>query len=176
MKRKNVKKLYDFCPKCGGSLELKETFGHNWLVCRACAFVFYQNSKPTVSTLIMKGDKLLLGKRSIEPSRGEWDVIGGFLEPGEHPIDGAKREAQEETGLKIEIGEMIGFYMDVYERKYPTLNICFLATASGGHLRPGDDIAELKWFVLDAIPKRLAFKNGDKMVADLKRRINKSLT
>jgi len=50
---------------------------------------------------VVKGGRLLLVKRGVEPYKGCWDIPGGFLEAGEHPEDGAVREGQEETGLKL---------------------------------------------------------------------------
>lgn len=158
---------YKYCPKCEGFL--KKVFlleeGHKRLKCQKCGFVFYLNSKPTASTLIIKDSQILLGKRIISPSKGDWDVIGGFLEPGEHPEDGARREAMEETGLEIEILNLLVIVMDKYGNdKEPTLNICYTARIKGGKLRPSDDIGELHWFDVKRLPKNIAFKNGRKML------------
>ena len=43
-----------------------------------------------------------------------WDVPGGFLEEGEHPLDGLRRELREETGLEVEPVRFVGVWMDVY--------------------------------------------------------------
>jgi len=157
---------YKFCPKCRG--DLIKYSEHNQVVsqCSECDFLFFQNSKPTVSALIVDGNRLLLGKRRKEPFKGMWDVIGGFLNYGEHPYDGLKREVKEETGLDIEIEKCLGFFMDVYGKDQDsTMNICFLCKSTGGIEKPGDDIGELRWFAKDEIPKaEIAFKNGQEMV------------
>jgi ADP-ribose pyrophosphatase YjhB (NUDIX family) len=115
--------------------------------------------------LIVDGRKLLLGKRRVEPSKGQWDVIGGFLEYGESPSAGAAREAKEETGLDVETHDFLGFFMDTYgSEKEATLNMCFVGTVVGGELTPGDDIAELRWFAISDIPKAIAFQNGRDMI------------
>ena len=44
--------------------------------------------------------------RAGEPEKGRIDVPGGFLEPGEHPVDALTREVREELG--VEIGDMVG--------------------------------------------------------------------
>ncbi|MDP3964282.1 MAG: NUDIX hydrolase [bacterium] len=155
--------LYDYCPKCGGKYTLDE--GENKLQCRKCSFVLYRNSKPTASVLILDKGRLLLGRRRIEPSKGKWDVIEGFLNNGEHPVDGAIREVREETGLEVDPYELLGFFMDVYgPTKEPTLNICFIGKRIKGELRPGDDIEKLKWFKRDEIPRDIAFQNGKDMI------------
>ena len=165
----NFNILYKFCPKCGDKLSSKKEGKHRRLQCSDCDFIFYQNSKPTSSALILDGNKVLLGKRKINPSKGRWDVIGGFLEPGEHPEEGLQREVLEETGLKVEVSDMIGFFMDVYDGAYPTLNICYTARVISGRLKPGSDIEELRWFEIAKLPKNIAFKNGKDMLKQLKR-------
>ncbi|MDD4902778.1 MAG: NUDIX hydrolase [Patescibacteria group bacterium] len=116
--------------------------------------------------MIIDGDKVLLGKRCIEPEKGKWDVIGGFLEYGEHPEAGARREAREETGFDIEIEKLLGIYMDIYgPEKYSTLNICYIAKIVSGEVKPGDDIEELKWFSASELPE-VAFQNGKDMLRD----------
>ncbi len=165
---------YEFCPKCGGKLIEEEEHGYTRPRCSACGFIFYQNSKPTVSILILDGDKVLLGKRNVEPSKGMWDVPGGFLEAGEPPEEGAWREIREETGLEVEILDMLGIFMDEYGAdKIPTLNICYTAGVKGGSEKPGDDIAETEWFPISGLPEDIAFKNGREMLDKLKEKHKK---
>lgn len=154
---------YEFCPKCGQKYE--EQPGPH-LVCQACGYIFFQNSKPTVSTIIVnEQNQVLLGKRAMEPSLGKWDVIGGFLELGESPELGALREAKEEAGVDIKLKDFIGIFMDTYPQgSYATLNICYSAEITGGELKPGDDIAELQWFNIEEAPKDMAYENGSVML------------
>ena len=160
---------YKFCPKCGASLIRVMEHEYSRLQCSSCKFVFYQNSKPTASALIIDEDKVLLGRRNIEPSKGMWDIPGGFLEPGEHPEDGMRREIMEETGLQVKIVDMLGFIMDDYgEDKQPTLNICYIVKKASETERPGDDLEELKWFKISELPEEIAFKNGHEMLEKLR--------
>ena len=102
--------------------------------------------------------QVLLVRRAVEPFRGYWDIPGGFLESGEHPAAGARREVREETGLEIEPTEVLGFFMDVYgPEQEPTLNICYLSRIIGGEEKAGSDAAETRWFLLDQLPEQLAF-------------------
>lgn len=55
-----------------------------------------------------KGKFLLVQEATIE--RGKWNQPAGWLDLGEKILDGAKREAQEETGLKIKITGFLGVY------------------------------------------------------------------
>ncbi len=155
---------FKFCPKCGG--ELKEVFKENFLrlQCSSCGYIFYQTAKPTATALIVDGSKILLGKRGKNPSKGMWDIIGGFLEEKEHPEVGMKREVKEETGLDVETEKFLGFFMDEYgDDKVPTLNIAFIVKIVKGDPKPGDDIVELAWFDKNDLPE-IAFKNGQDMI------------
>ena len=60
-----------------------------------------------VGVLIERDGKILLGERCEGWANGTWTLIGGKLGPGETPIDGARREAKEETGLEIDDLELI---------------------------------------------------------------------
>jgi len=132
------------------------------LICSKCDFVFYQNSKPTASAFIAnKKTQILLVKRNIEPKYGYWDAPGGFLEEGEKPVKGVKREIKEELGVAIKIGRLIGIYMDWYLSGYnmSTLNIIYEAKIVAGNMKPMSDVGELKWFDKKKIPwSKLAFK------------------
>lgn len=160
---------YSFCPKCGQPLTTRFVDEHDRLVCTACAFVFYQNSKPCVGALIVDQGRLLLVKRAAEPFKDYWDIPGGFLEAGEHPEAGVLREIHEETGLLIRLGEMMGFFMDIYgETEDPTLNIFYLAAVSGGQARAGSDATQVQWFNLDALPEQIAFKSAHEVLTLLR--------
>ena len=114
---------------------------------------------PSADIPALQGQEVLLVKRAVEPFKGYWDIPGGFLESGEHPADGARREVLEETGLVIEPTEVVGFYMDVYgPEDEPTLNICYLARVVGGEEEAGSDAEGMEWFPLDALPERIAFR------------------
>ncbi len=155
--------MYSHCPKCGTSYENEahSTAPH----CTQCNFVFYVDTKPTSSVIITDNGRVLLGKRAIQPSKGKWDVIGGFLNFGEHPEVGALREAKEETGYDVQIERMLGIFMDTYETTgAATLNICYVAKIIGGTPKPGDDIEELHWFSPADIPSEIAYKNGRDML------------
>lgn len=158
---------YTHCPFCGQQYRTSEAYHFH---CHACGKHIWLNSKPTASTLIVDAEnRLLLGKRSVEPSKGKWDVIGGFLNYGEHPEDGAVREAKEETGLDVQVVRLLGMFMDTYGTdKEATLNMCFLVKVIKGIEKANDDIAELRWFSVDQIPPEIAFDNGRRMIEEWK--------
>ena len=113
----------------------------------------------------------MLVRRAIEPKKGKWDTPGGFLEEGEAPLDGLKRELREETGLEIEPGEFIGALIDLYgdrpEAQF-VLSLNWAARILGGTPAPADDVSEICWFASDELPseEEIAFAS----VASLVRR------
>jgi 8-oxo-dGTP diphosphatase len=85
--------------------------------------------------------RLLMIRRGTDPGRGLWSLPGGRVEPGETPAAAAVREAREETGLAIEVGELLAT-VDVLD-DYVVHD--FAATVVGGALHAGDDAAEVRW-------------------------------
>jgi ADP-ribose pyrophosphatase YjhB (NUDIX family) len=168
-----LSRFYRFCPVCRGELvarRIPAPDGPERRVCPACGFVQWRNSKPTAAGIVVDEEgRLLLGKRNIAPFLGWWDVPGGFLEPGEHPEDGVRRELREETGLEVEPEQMIGVYMDTYgdpgdggndDGGEPILNFYYRCRVVGGAPRAADDVEELAWFPPDALPARIAFPSS----------------
>ena len=158
---------YKFCPKCGNPLKEITEDHHRRLQCTACGFIFYQNSKPCAGAIITDLDgKVLLGKRRVEPFKDWWDIPGGFLEAGEDPIEGARREVQEELGVDINIQGLLGMFVDIYgPTGDSTLNIFYLATISKGTPKASSDLVDFKWFAREDLPSNIAFKNGQEALA-----------
>ena len=126
--------------------------------------MFWAQSAPTASALIVDGaERVLLARRAHEPDAGRWDLVGGFLEEGEAPLDGLRREVHEETGLEIEAGPFLGVFVDTYGDEVgatSVLNLVWEARVVSGEPVPADDVAELRWFSRDALPEQgeLAFR------------------
>jgi len=103
-----------------------------------------------VGTIILEGDRVLLVRRSRPPAMGQWAFPGGVVELGEAVRDAARREALEETGLEVSVGE-VGAVIDRLVRddqgrlQYHYVLIDFLAHPTGGVLGAGDDAAEVRW-------------------------------
>ncbi len=160
---------FTYCPNCAARLPSDPGNPHAPQSCPSCGATYYHNSKPTAGALILRDGQILLAERAIDPFRGWWDIPGGFLEPGEHPVDGARREVLEETGLEIEIEDPpFAILIDRYgESEDYTLNVYYVATVVGGDARPADDVASLRWFSLDALPERVAFDHANEVLRRL---------
>jgi len=93
----------------------------------------------------------VLVKRVHPPLAGEWSLPGGVLELGETLRQAAAREALEETGLTVEVGELLGVFDRVIRNadqriRYHYVLIDFLCHCSAGELRAAGDAAEARWF------------------------------
>jgi len=163
---------FKFCPKCGSSLASKRIRTHDRLVCSSCGFIFYQNPKPAVGIYILDGDKVLLAKRAVDPFKGYWDSVGGFIEEGEGPRETAIRETREETGLDIEVSEILGAGNDKYGEQ-DTVVIGFIAKITNGIPKARDDVRTLKWFSLCDLPQNIAFESNKKALELIKRKFLK---
>jgi ADP-ribose pyrophosphatase YjhB (NUDIX family) len=112
--------------------------------------------------VVDEAGRVLLARRAGEPFRGYWDLPGGFLDEGEHPLDGIRRELREETGLMVEPEDFVGVWIDRYgdaEDAHATLNLYWTARVLGGEAEAADDVSEIAWFRPDELPPagRLAF-------------------
>src|SRR5271167_3325017 len=110
-----------------------------------------------VGAVIIQGDRALLVRRATEPLRGEWSVPGGVLELGEKLRDGAAREALEETGLRVEVGEVLDVIDSIFpdpdgRTQYHYVLIDFLCHIISGNAVAGDDVSEVKWVTEADLP------------------------
>jgi 8-oxo-dGTP diphosphatase len=119
--------------------------------------------KVAVSAVIFdEQDRVLLIERGRPPGQGLWTVPGGRLEFGEPLAAAVQREVMEETGLEVEVGELV----EVVERmsrddgaaeapSYHYVILDYLARKRGGELRAGSDARAARFFFdheLDALP------------------------
>jgi ADP-ribose pyrophosphatase YjhB (NUDIX family) len=151
--------FFRFCPDCGSRLSPPETPPEQLSEqrCPTCEAIHFRNAKPCAGALVVRDGQVLLGRRAIDPGRGMWDIPGGFLEPWEHPADGAAREVLEETGLRVKTTSLFTVVMDTYHNEFYTLNVYYLAEVLDGEVSAADDLAELRWFSPETLPAEYAF-------------------
>jgi ADP-ribose pyrophosphatase YjhB (NUDIX family) len=141
-----------WCPRCRAELEVDGGKAG----CTECGLTHYAHSAPTASALPEDGEgRVLLARRAVEPEKGKWDIVGGFLEEGEDPLEGLRREVREETGLEAEPLDFLVATVDRYgdgDDAPHTLNLVWTARVSGGEPEPADDVSELRWFGRDELP------------------------
>jgi ADP-ribose pyrophosphatase YjhB (NUDIX family) len=154
-----------FCPACGQPVEsrLLEEDHRPRLVCPD-GHVTWRNPRVVVGALPLRAGRVYLARRAIEPGLGRWTYPGGFLEVGESAQEGARREAEEETELRIEVGRLIG----VYSRPHVGIvTVVFAADVVGGRPEPAAETTEVRGFGPDEIPwDELAFTTVESALRD----------
>ena len=110
---------------------------------------------PATQGFLERDGRVLLGRRTQEPRKGHWDIPGGFLEEGEEPFDGLRREFIEETGIVVSPVEFLGASVDPYGDRW-VLGLGWIV-AGDGEPKAADDIEELTWFAPDELPTEMAF-------------------
>ncbi|MEM7813526.1 MAG: NUDIX domain-containing protein [Candidatus Aenigmatarchaeota archaeon] len=104
----------------------------------------------TVTLVIEKDGKFLLGKRLNSPEKGCWCTPGGHIDAGESPLEAAKREAAEEVGeVELEPKPLFDFIHDV--RVGHRHHAYVFRGRPRGKIRAGSDIGEVGWFTLEQI-------------------------
>jgi len=81
-----------------------------------------------------------------------WTTPGGRLEANEAPIDGLRREVQEEIGAEIIVEGLIGLYANIYKDDL-VLNFSARLLTALDQWQPHDEIAELGFFLLSDLPR-----------------------
>lgn len=103
-----------------------------------------------VGAVAIKDGKILLIKRAFEPGKGKWSVPGGLVEVGETLYAACAREMEEETGIKIQVLELINAYDMIVpgesgKVKYHFVLVDFLAKPIGGTEKPNIEVLDMKW-------------------------------
>jgi ADP-ribose pyrophosphatase YjhB (NUDIX family) len=108
-----------------------------------------------VGGVVVQDGRALLVKRAREPRKGEWSLPGGIVELGEALVEAARREIKEETGLDVEVGEVIEVFDRVHRLdgriQYHFVIVDYLCRPIGGTLQAGDDAEGVAWVTPDEI-------------------------
>jgi 8-oxo-dGTP diphosphatase len=106
-----------------------------------------KNKKPALSVDVIieyPDHEIILGKRKVKPFKGEWGLPGGHVDYGETVEDAARREVKEETGLEIELLNIVGIFSDPErDPRGHAVSIVYHARPAGGTLKAGSDAKEV---------------------------------
>ena len=123
-----------------------------------------------VGAVIMRDGALLMVERGRPPRAGEWAVPGGKVQWGERLEDAVAREVAEETGLIVEVGELVWTGQAIGPDWHFVL-LDFEATIIGGELAAGDDAAQVAWVDLAEADSWPLTSSMFDLIALLRRRI-----
>ncbi len=155
-----------YCQQCGNETAMKPVEGTIRPVCIVCGTVTYLDPKLAVAVVIERDGKLLFGKRGASTREpGKWSFPAGFVERGEQVEEAARREAKEEIGLDVEIGDLLGLYSSPGET---VVLAVYIASAAAGEAVAADDLTEVAWFSPDDLPP-LAFAHDNRIIETWRR-------
>lgn len=139
---------HQFCGRCGTATRDKS--GERAKECPACGHIVYPRVSPAMMVLVTRGQELLLARAKRFP-QAMYSALAGFVEPGESIEDCVHREVREEVGVQVDALR----YVASQSWPFPhSLMIAYTAEYVGGEVRPCDDeIADARWFAIDALPQ-----------------------
>lgn len=86
-----------------------------------------QRVNTAVAVVVTSGKRVLFGRRGIPGDGFEWQLPGGWIEPGESPQQAARREVLEETGLTLHDLHFVGFTNNVFSTRKHSISLYFEA-------------------------------------------------
>lgn len=103
---------FTYCPACATPLQPVHEGGAERLRCPACGYTHWNNPTPVLAAIVECSDhdgRLLLARNAAWPMKF-YGLITGFMEAGETPEDGIRREIAEETALQVSRLSLVGVH------------------------------------------------------------------
>lgn len=113
-----------------------------------------------IFTLIERELHVLLVQRKRWPYEGYWAIPGGFINMDESLEQAARRELEEETGVRdVYLEQLYTFGAPGRDPRTRVISIAYMALvrAEAQHLRVSDESHDVRWFPVRALPEALAF-------------------
>lgn len=131
-----------------------------------------------VGGVLIHEGRVLLIRRGKEPLRGRWVVPGGTVELGETLEQALVREMEEETGLRVEPGEVLTVFDRIMREagtvRYHYVIVDYLCSYVSGEARAASDAEAVAW----ARPAELAAydlpQKASEVVQDAFERVSRS--
>jgi len=144
---------FKFCPSCASELALvtaaEDGGDKERLRCPACSFTHWNNPTPVLAAVVECTDRegrVLLARNAAWPGRF-FGLITGFLEAGEAPEEGIRREIAEETALAVDSLSLLGVW------DFQRMNQIIIAyhAAARGEIRLSPELAEYKLIAPESV-------------------------
>ena len=155
-----------YCYQCGNELELQFVDHREREVCSSCGWVYYVQLKVGAAVIIEQDNKLLLLQRAHEPWVGSWMIPAGYIEADEDPQDAAKREVFEETGLNVELGDLVKTYYFDDDPRGNGVAFVYRTTNISGEINLNGEATDARYFAHDEIPSFLTKGGHDRIIAE----------
>jgi len=115
-----------------------------------------ESPRLAVGGVVIRGRRVLLVRRAKAPSKGQWAIPGGRVELGETLQEAVEREVFEETGVRVQAGEICHVF-DVVRRddagrvRFHYVIVDLVAEYVSGEPRAADDASEAGWLSPDEL-------------------------
>jgi ADP-ribose pyrophosphatase YjhB (NUDIX family) len=152
-----------YCPRCAAELVQAVRFGRQRPTCPRCEWVYFADPKVAVAGLLLQNRQVLLVQRLNDPFRGSWTLPAGFVDAGEDPRQALARECLEETGLVVEVADLLDVVAGAEHARGADILIVYKIESASGGLCAGDDAGQAAFFALDCLPP-LAFASTTKII------------
>jgi 8-oxo-dGTP diphosphatase len=125
----------------------------------------YPRPAVTVDAVIVSREpkpRVLLIRRKNPPFAGMWAIPGGFVDMDEPLETAARRELQEETGVRVQrLVQLATFGDPGRDPRGRTVSVVYLGLANPTQLKPkaADDAVEVGWHSLQR-PPQMAFDHA----------------
>ncbi len=86
--------------------------------------------RAAVAVIVIHEERILFGQRIVADNDFEWQIPGGWIRNGETPEQAAKREVEEETGLKLVKLEFVAITNNIFSVRNHSISLCFEAECS----------------------------------------------
>jgi len=96
--------------------------------------------------------RVLLFRHTYRPF-APWGLPSGLLKPNESPAEAIEREVREETGLVIEVVEILEVRAGARPQR---VDVWLRCHSRGGSARPSAEVDEARFFELDSLPPLIA--------------------
>jgi len=144
---------FRYCPQCATPLQAlaaeEDGGAKTRLRCPACAWTHWNNPTPVLAAVVEcadQGGRILLARNAAWTQR-MFALITGFMEAGETPEQGIRREVGEETALQVDATSLIGVY------DFQRMNQVIIAyhVVARGEVRLSPELAEYKLYAPEAV-------------------------
>jgi mutator protein MutT len=147
----------EFCYECGALSPVIDGFpvcprhGPRWKLRR---------NAPCADVAIERDGRVLMVRRGFDPYVGCWEFPGGYMEFGETPAAGARREIREELGVEVRLTGLLGVFVHEWQADDFVQVHAFVGTIEGEPMLDGVEVVDFAWFAPDKFPTGSALSPG----------------
>jgi 8-oxo-dGTP diphosphatase len=117
------------------------------------------------SAVVFHNGMVLLIKRGKSPGKGLWSLPGGKVEFGETLREAAAREVLEETGIAVQVENLVGNYEIILADTHFVI-ACFVARTENLQIRAASDAEDAKFFAIEEVAELKLAANVLQAIAD----------